>query len=63
MLHITPGDKQHWNSISSTRPVQIISKYMERLQVLCAGDELCVPAVIGPNGMADGVDDIETMFV
>jgi hypothetical protein len=34
----------------------------EHLQHLCAVDELCVPAVVGPDEMEDGVDDIDTMF-
>jgi len=41
---------------------RIISKYKERLQLLCAIDELCIPAFVGPDGMGDGVDDIDTMF-
>jgi len=36
---------------------------MERLQLLGAVDELCVPAFIGPDEMGDGVDDSDTMIV
>jgi hypothetical protein len=62
VLDITNRAKQHWNSISSTRQKRIISKYKERLQLLCAVDELCVPAFVGPDEMGDGVDDIDSMF-
>jgi len=62
LLDITNQAKRHWNSISATRQVQIISKYKEHLQVLCTVDELCVPAFVGHDEMGDGVDDIDTMF-
>jgi hypothetical protein len=62
VLDITNQAKRHWNSISSTRQERIISKYKERLQLLCAVDELCVPAFVGPDEMGDGVDDIDSMF-
>jgi hypothetical protein len=62
VLDITNRAKRHWNSISSTRQERIISKYKERLQLLCAVDELCVPAFVGPDEMEDGVDDIDSMF-
>jgi len=39
-----------------------MSKYKERLQLLCAVDELCVPAFFGPDEMREVVDDIDTMF-
>jgi len=48
--------------MSPNRQAQIIWKYMERLQLLCAVDELCVSAFVGPDKMGDLVDDIETMF-
>ena len=35
---------------------------MERLQLLCTIDELCVPAFVGPDEIGDSVDDIESMF-
>jgi len=54
--------KRHWNSISSTRQERITSKYKERLQLLCAVDDFCVPASVGPDEMGDGVDDIDSMF-
>jgi len=62
VLDITNRAKRHWNFISSTRQKQIISKHKESLQLLCAVDELCVPAFVGPDEMGDGVDDIDTMF-
>jgi len=62
VLDITNQAKRHWNSISSTRQERIISKYKERLQLLCAIDELCVPAFVGPDEMGDGVDDINIKF-
>jgi hypothetical protein len=62
LLDITNRAKRHWNSISPTRQAGIIRKYKERLQLLCAVDELCVPAFVGPDEMGDLVDDIETMF-
>jgi len=37
-------------------------KYNNRLQLLCAVDELSVPVFVGPDKMGDVVDDIETMF-
>jgi len=40
----------------------MISEYKERLQLLCAVNELCGPAFVGPNEMGDGVDDMDTMF-
>jgi hypothetical protein len=39
-----------------------MSKNKERLQLLGAVDELCVPAFIGSDEMGDGVDDIDTLF-
>jgi hypothetical protein len=62
LLDITNRAKRHWNSISPTLQAGIIRKYKERLQLLCAVDELCVPAFVGPDEMGDLVDDIETMF-
>jgi len=62
LLDITNRGKRDWNSISPTRQARIIQKYTERLQLLCAVDELCVPAFVGPDEMGDLVDDIETMF-
>jgi hypothetical protein len=62
LLDITNRAKRHWNSISPTRQTRIIRKYKECLQLLCAVDELCVPAFVGPDEMGDLVDDIETMF-
>ena len=47
---------------SSTRHVQIISKYQERLQHLCTIDELCVPALVGPDEMGEVADDIDGIF-
>jgi hypothetical protein len=35
---------------------------MERLQLLCAVDELYVPAFVRGDEMEDGVDDIDNMF-
>jgi len=46
----------------ATHEGRIISKYEERLQLLCAVDELCVPAFVGPDEMGEAVDDIDTMF-
>jgi hypothetical protein len=40
----------------------MIRKYKECLQLLCAVDEFCVPAFVGPDEMGDLVDDIESMF-
>jgi len=62
LLDITNRAKRHWNSISVTHQEQIISKYKERLQLLCAIDELCVPAFVDPDEMGNVVDDIDTMF-
>jgi len=62
LLDIKNRAKQHWKSISPARQAGIIRKYKERLQLLCAVDELCVPAFVGPDEMGDLVDDIETMF-
>ena len=62
ILDITNRARRHWNSISPTRPARIIRKYKERLQLLCAVDELYVPAFVGPDEMGDSVDGIETMF-
>jgi hypothetical protein len=62
VLDIPNRAKQHWNSTSSTNRERIISKYRERLQLLCAGDELCVPAFVGPEEMGEVVDDIDRMF-
>jgi hypothetical protein len=62
LLDIRIRAKQHWNSISATRQVRIPSKYKERLQLLCAVDEICVSAFVGPDEMGDVVDDIDTMF-
>ena len=62
LLDITNRAKRHWNSISPTRQARIIQKCKERLQLLCAVDELCVPAFVGPDEMGDLADDIETMF-
>jgi len=39
-----------------------MSKFKECLWLLCAVDELSVPAFIGPDKMGDGEDDINTMF-
>jgi len=38
------------------------SKYKEHLHLLCAVDELCVPASVGPDEMGAVVDDIDTMY-
>jgi len=62
LLDITNQAKQHWNSISPTLQARIIQKYKERLQLLWAIDELCIPAFVSPDEMGDLVDDIETMF-
>jgi len=62
VLDITNQAKRHWNSISSTGQEQIISKYKECLQLLCAIDDLYVPAFIGPDEMGDAVNDIDTIF-
>jgi len=62
VLDITNRAKQHWNSISATRQVQIISKYKAHCQLLCAVDEVCVPAFVGPDEMGEVVDDIDSMF-
>ena len=62
LLDITNRAKWHWNSISPTRQAQIIPKYKERLHLLCTVDELCVPALVGPDHRGDVLDDIETMF-
>jgi hypothetical protein len=35
---------------------------MERLQQVCAVNELCVPAVVRHDEMEEVVDDIDTMF-
>jgi len=59
---ITNRAKRHWNSISYTRQVRIIRQYKQLLQLLCAVNELYVPAFVSPDGMGDFVDDIETMF-
>jgi hypothetical protein len=62
VLDIPNRAKQHWNSTSSTDRERIISKYRERLQLLSAGDELFVPAFVGPEEMGEVVDDIDRMF-
>jgi len=62
LLDITDRAKQHWNSISPSLRAGIIRKYKELLQLLCAVDELCVAAFVGPDEMGDLVDDIVTMF-
>jgi hypothetical protein len=51
VLDITNQAKRHWNSISPTGNAGIIWDYKERLQLLCAVDELCVPAFVGGNVM------------
>jgi hypothetical protein len=61
LLNITHRAKQQRNTISPTRQARIIRKYKERLQLLFAVDELCVPASVGPEEMGDMVDNIETM--
>jgi len=40
----------------------MISNYKERLQLVCAIDELCIPAFVGPDEMGEVVDDVDTMF-
>jgi hypothetical protein len=35
---------------------------MVYLQYLCAVDELCIPAFVGPDEMWEVVDDMDTMF-
>jgi hypothetical protein len=62
VFDITNRAKQHWNSISVTHQERIISKFKERLQLLCAVDELCVPAFVGSDEMGVEVDDIGTML-
>jgi hypothetical protein len=62
VLDIINRAKQHWNAISATRQVRIIGKYKDCLQLLCAVDELCVSASVGPDEMGDLVDDIDTIF-
>jgi len=62
VLDIRSGAKRHWNSIMPIRHAQIIRKYKEILQLLCAVEELCVPAFVGPAEMGDSVNEIETMF-
>jgi hypothetical protein len=61
LLDITNRAKRHWNSISPTRQARMIQKYMERLKLLCAVDELYIPAFVGPDEMGDLVEDIETV--
>jgi len=62
LLDITNRAKRRWNSISPTRQAGSIRKNKECLPLLCAMDELCVSAFVGPDEMGDFVDDIETMF-
>jgi len=62
LFHITNRATQHWNSISATRQVRILSKYKECLQLLCAVDELFVPAFVCPDEMGEVVRDIDTLF-
>jgi len=62
VLDIKSQAKRQWKFTSSTLQKQIINKYKDHLQPLCALDELCVPAFVGPDEMGDGVDDIDTMF-
>jgi len=62
LLDITNRAKQHWNSISATHQIEIISKYKQCLQLLCTIDELCVPAFVSPAEMGEVVDNINTMF-
>jgi len=38
------------------------SNYKELLQLFWSIDNLCVPAVVGPDVMGDVVDDIDTIF-
>jgi len=40
----------------------MISKYKEHLQLLCAVNQLCDLAFVGPDVMGELVDDISTMF-
>jgi hypothetical protein len=61
-LDIINRAKRHWNSISPPRQAGIIQKYKQRLQLLCAVDELCVLGFVSPDEMGDLVDDIETMI-
>jgi len=46
----------------STRQVRILSNFKVRLQLLCAVDELCVPAFVGPDELGEVVDGIDTMI-
>jgi hypothetical protein len=62
VFDITNQAKQHWNSISFTHQERIISKFKERLQLLCAVDELCVPAFVDSGQIGVEVDDIGTML-
>jgi len=62
LLNITNRAKWHWNSISSPPQEQIISRYKERLQLLCTVDELSVPAFVGPDVNGERVDDSDMMF-
>jgi hypothetical protein len=61
-LDITNRAKRHCNWTLPTCQAWIIQKYMERLQLLCAIDQMCVPVFVGPDEMGDVVDYIETMF-
>jgi hypothetical protein len=62
LLDITNRAKRHCNSISPPSQAPIIQKYKECAQLLCAIDELSLPAFVGPDEMGDLLDDIKTMF-
>jgi len=62
LLDITNRANRHWNSLSPTRQPGMIRIYKKRLQLLCAVEELRVPALVGPDEMWEFVDDIETEF-
>jgi len=38
-----------------------MTKSKECLQLLCAIDELCVPAIVGPAEIGEVMDDIDTI--
>jgi hypothetical protein len=53
--------KQHWNSVSSTCQLQILSNHKEHLQLLCTMGELWAPAFVGLDEMGEVVDYIDSM--
>jgi len=53
---------QYWVSIFAPCQIRIIIKQLAHLQRLCAIDELCRAAFVGPDEMGELVDAFDTNF-